>query len=131
METLIIELGKLLQAIVVPIAIAWACALIRKRYAVDISEADERRLREFARQGVAWAEEQTRKALKSPGSVPPPPSEKLQMAKQFVDRRVRESKIKGKKVAPEAVHDLVEAELGRKRSALSGLTQPPGRNDAH
>ncbi len=126
MELLIPALSKLLSALV-PVFVVWVGHTVRRRYKVEIDEIDERRLREFANQGIAWAEEQARKATKT-DSMRPLPAEKLDMAKAFVARRVIEARLNKKKVLPQAVHEIVEAELGRKRDVLTGVA---GRREAN
>lgn len=113
MEALIVALGKLLN-LFVPVAVALGAETIRRKYKVDIDEANERRLQELARQGIAYAEEQARKAAKEQRGTPS--AQKLEIAKDFVLKRAGEKPFRRLKKALPELDRVVEAELSRKRN---------------
>lgn len=115
MDAILDALSPLLQALAIA-AVGYLAKLIAQKWHLDLAEADERRLKELAQQGVLWAEEQARKAFVDNGGVAHGGTAKRQLAVDHVERGAALGGIrKARRMTRTDIEALVEAELHRVR----------------
>lgn len=106
---------ELVVVIVTPVLLVLARKLIlllESKMGIDLAEKQEKFLNDLVLQGIAYAEEQARKALKS-GSPAPSPDDKRAMAIEYVYEQMKKNNLA--EVAGDLVSKKLEAWLNVSR----------------
>lgn len=122
-EALVSVIVSIAFAVLTPMAVLLLRRAIKwfeTKTNIDISDDTEKKLEEFARMGIHYAEEQAHKALKN-GAPPMSGDEKKIQALEFMKSRLNDSRVAA--VAGDALEKSLEAYLNTKRERREELAR--------